>query len=223
MNRAIIVAAGGDLPPDSDHHRYITDLLRPDDLLVAVNGGSSILQHLGIAPQLLIGDLDSLADEDSMFSQDDSSPRIITFPRDKDMTDTELAVRHLLQGESPAGEIIICGAFGGRVDHELALILYAASVSEQVSITLTDGRQRAFCIDKRATVEGRCGQTASFVPLTPEVTGIHLTGFAYPLAGDTLSWRQTLGVSNVLTDPPGLVEIRGVGKLFAIVHTGEVD
>ncbi|MNC80501.1 Thiamine pyrophosphokinase [compost metagenome] len=55
----------------------------------------------------------------------------------------------------------------------------------------------------------------SLLPLTPEVTGITLEGFQYPLTGATLKLGQSLGVSNILTADHGTVSIES-GLLLII-------
>ena len=222
--RAVIVAGGGSKQAESWY--YISELLSPDDFLIAVNGGTSVLFELNLQPDVVIGDLDSLPESEKRLLHDaDNPPQILTFPPDKDKTDTELAVRYLLDSPCPPDEIVICEALGGRLDHELALLFYAASltVNEGVKISLTDGNQQVFCITESAEVAGERGQTVSFIPLTPKVTNVYLRGFVYPLSGGTLHWGQTLGVSNVLSEPPGRVNIRGEGLLLAVTQLKQVD
>jgi thiamine pyrophosphokinase len=55
----------------------------------------------------------------------------------------------------------------------------------------------------------------SLLPLTPEVSGITLEGFQYPLTDATLKLGQSLGVSNKLISSSGTVNIRS-GLLLII-------
>ncbi|MNJ71295.1 Thiamine pyrophosphokinase [compost metagenome] len=56
-------------------------------------------------------------------------------------------------------------------------------------------------------VQSRGYTYVSLLPLTPEVTGIYLDGFMYPLEDATLKIGQSLGISNRLLDTEGTVRI----------------
>ncbi len=219
--RAVVIAAGG-AQPTSDRHRYILDMVQGSHLLVAVNGGSDVAMHLGLQPDMIIGDLDSMGAEARGHFLRPGGPEVRSFPSRKDRTDTQLALEHLMSRTPRPDAITVCGAFGDRLDHGLALVLYSASLQvasrKPASVILTDGRQRAFSVTASTVVAGEPGDTVSLIPLTPRVTDVHLEGFCYPLAGQTLRWGTTLGISNVLATGRARVEIRGEGVLLA-VHT----
>ncbi len=219
--KAAVIAAGG-APPASDRHRYILDVAQGSRLLVAVNGGSDVAMHLGLQPDMIIGDLDSMGEDARCHFLRPGGPEVKKFPSRKDRTDTQLALEYLLSRTPRPDAITVCGAFGDRLDHGLALALYSASLQmaseNPVSIILTDGRQRAFSVTESTILAGEPGDTVSLIPLTPKVTDVHLEGFCYPLAGQTLGWEMTLGISNVLAAGRAQVEIRGEGVLL-VVHT----
>lgn len=222
--RAVIVAAGGE-PPQSPSHRYILELVRPGDILVAADGGAEVALRLGLKPRAVVGDLDSLSDALIGRISEMNDLQIVLFPPDKDRTDGQLALEYVLEGCPGISEIIVCGALGGRMDHGLALLLFAAEMTRirpgGPPIILTDGRQRAQAFVSEITVEGTPGDTVSFIPLTPTVTGVYLDGFRYPLAGATLSWGQTLGVSNVLQSGTAQASVRGRGVLLCLQELSE--
>lgn len=222
--RAVVLAAGGD-PPESPSHRYILDLVRPEDILVAADGGAEVAMRLGLEVQAVVGDLDSLSGAVREQILEKEGQTIVRFPCDKDRTDGQLALEYILEDCVSIDEIIVCGALGGRMDHGLALILFTAQLArdqpESPPIILTDGGQRAQAFASEITVHGRPGDTVSFIPLTPQVTGIYLEGFRYPLVGASLSWGQTLGVSNVLQSQQARAFIRGAGVLLFIQQLSE--
>ncbi|MNV61115.1 Thiamine pyrophosphokinase [compost metagenome] len=67
----------------------------------------------------------------------------------------------------------------------------------------------------QALVQERGYQYVSLLPITPEVTGITLQGFKYPLEGATLKLGMSLAVSNQLIAPTGTVTIES-GLLLII-------
>lgn len=217
--RAVVVAAGG-APPGSPVHHYITRIFRPGDFLLAADGGAGVLKHLKLKPDVVLGDFDSLEGEPEDLAREGEKPAIESHPVKKDKTDTQLAVEYLMNLKEPPEEIIICGATGNRLDHELGTLLYAASLSSGggPAISLVDARQEAFFVTSEATIDAPPETTVSFIPLTRKVHGVYLEGFHYPLKGGTLRWEQTLGISNVTSAETARVRIAGEGILLAVVQ-----
>ncbi|MCM1023656.1 MAG: thiamine diphosphokinase [Prevotella sp.] len=85
-----------------------------DEYLIAADSGFSVLKRMGIMPDVLVGDFDSLSEELP------SGCEIITAAAEKDDTDTMLAVKTAMsRGYS---DITIEGSVGGRLDHTFANI-----------------------------------------------------------------------------------------------------
>jgi thiamine pyrophosphokinase len=82
-----------------------------DDMVIAADSGILHLKKWGIQPNLLIGDFDSLG----FIPTDDSC---LVYPKEKDDTDTLLAVRAGL--ERDFSTFVLLGCLGGRLDHTLA-------------------------------------------------------------------------------------------------------
>ena len=182
-------------------------------LVVAADAGLLLALELGIEPDLVVGDMDSLAD----ISLLDRFPpdRVLRFPPDKDETDTEIGLRVLR--ERGCGEITIAGGGGGRVDHLLAI----AALFER------ENPPRRWVSDRAdiRLIEGECdmvgweGSTVSFLPLGPQACGLRSEGLAWPLDG--LCFRRGYGgISNRVTARRARVEVR-TGKLLMIRILGE--
>ncbi|TWT14451.1 thiamine diphosphokinase [Streptococcus sp. sy010] len=106
----VALFAGGDLS-------YFT---RQFDVFVGVDRGSLFLLEQGLALDWAIGDFDSVSSEE--FARIEASAgHLITAPRHKDDTDTELALIKIFQA-FPKAEVTIFGALGGRLDHALTNI-----------------------------------------------------------------------------------------------------
>jgi len=88
-----------------------------NDICVAADSGLESALSLGIRPDYIVGDMDSISDRSLLagFPED----RILIYPSDKDETDTELALRLLL--DKGVDEIVLVGGSGGRLDHILSL------------------------------------------------------------------------------------------------------
>lgn len=85
-----------------------------DAYLIAADSGFSLLKRMGMMPDLVLGDFDSLTEDKP------TGCEILTAAAEKDDTDTMLAVKTALsRGYS---DITIAGSIGGRLDHTFANI-----------------------------------------------------------------------------------------------------
>ena len=212
--RAIIIANGQ--IHDGD---FLRSLVAPTDLVICADGGVSNALALGLQPQVVVGDLDSL-DESLRSRLEKMHCQFIVHPACKDETDLELALYYAI--EHGVDEILILGALGGRIDQTLAnVLLLALPELRSVQARILDGRQEVFLIRDGAIIEGQVGDTLSLLPLTEQVTGIYTEGLEYPLENGALYLGPTRGVSNTLTARQARVRI-GQGLLLAvIIHNSE--
>jgi thiamine pyrophosphokinase len=207
--RAIIIANGQ--IHDGDFYR---SLVTPTDLVICADGGASNALALGLQPQVVIGDLDSL-DSDLQAQLEANGCQVLVHPARKDETDLELALYYVI--ERGVDEILILGALGGRIDQTLAnILLLALPELRYVKAKILGGRQEVSLISDEAIIEGLVGDTLSLLPLTEQVTGIYTEGLEYPLKNDTLCLGPARGVSNTLTAPQARVRI-GQGLLLAVM------
>ncbi len=175
--------------------------------VIAIDGGLSILRLLNWIPQEIVGDFDTVSSEVLTWYRQFSQIIWQTHKPEKDATDTELA----LEAAKQAGctKIILLGATGGRLDHELSNIqllnLYSKDamqveiLDEKNRITLLRAEEsvlakRVFCKNKLY------GKYVSFVPLSETVSGITLTGFKYPLMKKDITIGSSLCISNEVVE-----------------------
>ncbi|MCC6801178.1 MAG: thiamine diphosphokinase [Anaerolineae bacterium] len=187
-----------------------------DALIIAADGGARLALACGLAPALVIGDLDSLS-EGEIADLRERGAAIERVPTEKDETDLELAL--LEAARRGADQITLIGAAGGRLDHMLANIyLLAMPELRARAARVVAGRQTLWLIGPGAhTLEGALGDTVSLLPLTPEAAGIVTEGLAYPLRGESLRIGAARGVSNVMQTALAHVTL-GAGLLL-VVHT----
>lgn len=210
-----IVVADGDAPArtalDEAWPGWATDV----GLVVAADGGAVACPDLGLTPDLVTGDGDSLPARvlDELRS---AGVEVELAPTDKDETDTELAILAALR--RGADRITIVGAFGGeRLDHELANVaLLAHPALIAVPTVLLDARARVSLIRAPTTsggpasrdLPGPIGAIVSLLPLGPDVRGVTTAGLRYPLTDEPLSLGPSRGLSNVRLDRDARVVVR---------------
>ncbi|MDK2979900.1 MAG: thiamine pyrophosphokinae [Chloroflexota bacterium] len=206
--RAVIFANG-----ELAHPERLRALLRPEDVLIAADGGLRHLRALDLRPQLLIGDLDSVSQPDVDWLKGGST-EIRKFPAEKDFTDLELALR--AARELGADSILLAAALGGRLDQTLANIaLLRLPELSGLDASLDDGLTEVRLITASLTIYGRAGDTVSLIPLGSVVEGVRTHKMQYPLNAETLSPGQTRGISNVMLDDQAAVEIAS-GELLCV-------
>lgn len=167
--------------------------LRTGDLLVAADSGLDLAHRLGVVPDHIVGDFDSV----SRVSLVDEYPRarVHRFPADKDYTDAELGVKKAR--ELGAQEIVLVGGGGGRVDHLLGLVALFER-PDAPTRWITDAAEMVM-IDGSVTVHGRVGELVSLFPLGERQCRMRSRGLKWSL--DTMTWSHgDAGISNEFHD-----------------------
>ena len=211
MYQKIIIISGGRL---GDPAFYKKRLAATDNYLtICCDGGIRHLEKLKIQPDVIIGDMDS-ADEIKLTSYKAGGVKILKYPPDKDVTDTQLALEYALKLKPEAIEI--WSALGGRIDHTLAnLFLLNIAARQRVRASLVDEYCEAFIAQKETTFTEAVGQTVSLFALSSFVEGIVLRGFRYPLDNETLEISNSRGISNIVANSPATINV-GSGSLLII-------
>lgn len=184
--------------------------------ILAADGGALNALKLGLAPQTIIGDLDSLSGEQvERFSA--AGAEILRFPMEKDETDLELALQWSV--DKGASAIFILGALGGRFDQTLAnTYLLALPGLQDIQIELVDGEQNIRLLRPGThSVAGRTGDTVSLIPLAGKVGGITSRGLKYPLRDESLEFGPARGISNVMLCDSASLELHS--GLLLVIHT----
>lgn len=209
----VFVIAGGSIGK-KEFLRSQIDMFDPDELVCA-DGGARHVVALDLTPQVIIGDMDSLAPE-ILQRLEGKGSRIIRYPRAKMETDTQLALEYACR--SHPDEIRIYGGLGGRIDHALANIsLLLPAIKRGVTTRLVDEWCEVFVITQTTQIEGIVGQTISLFPFSALVQGIKLEGFEYPLSGGTMEIGAPYGISNRLQTARGIISI-GSGSLLVVKY-----
>lgn len=206
----ILIFANGHLP---DYERART-LLLPDDFLLGADGGAHHILALGRTPDLVVGDMDSLEPEVADRLEKEGV-KLVRYPRDKNETDLELAIRHAL--EISPGSILILAALGERLDQTLGNLALLTDVRlSTLDVRLDDGVEEAFFCREQTEVRGSSGDIVSLIPWGEQVEGISTEGLKWPLQGETLHPHQTRGISNELVGELARVSVRS--GVLLIVH-----
>lgn len=192
--------AGGPIETVGELRQY-----EQPSLWVGADKGISTLISLGVFPDIVFGDFDSINKED-LEKIKSKNVEIFQFPEEKDDTDLGLALEWAL---SQKPELIrIFGNTGGRMDHTMAgvqLLVSPKTLDSNVHVEIIDQvnclyavRPGVYQVEKKPLFK-----YISFIPMAPEVRGITLKGFKYPLENKNIKMGTNLCVSNELISQIG--------------------
>ncbi len=189
--------------------------LQADDCFIVADGGLRHLRRLGLKPHLLIGDLDSVTEADVQWASANGA-EIRRYPREKDETDLELALKAAV--DTGTRTILLAAALGGRLDQTLGnLFLLARPELNGLDVRLEDGFEEVVLIHDHIELLGQAGDIVSLLPLNGPALGVTTRALKYPLIGETLYADSTRGISNVMEDHKAVISISG--GLLLCIHT----
>lgn len=217
--RALIVLGGDPLGSSA----WLASLARAANVVIAADGGATLLANAGLRPGLVVGDMDTLtAAARSELERDGVELEI--HPSEKAQTDGELALDAAVR--RGADEIQVVGAFGGpRLDHlvgNLLLLAHEDFAAIDVALLTETATMRSLLGPGTLEVAGAPGDWVTLEPLSEVVRGVATFGLRYPLRHEELLRGSTRGVSNELTDRRGSVEVRDGLLLVAVTDRRSV-
>jgi thiamine pyrophosphokinase len=215
MKRALIFLNG-----DLSNVQRAKTYLKNTDLIIAADGGAEFVLKLGMIPHVIIGDNDSLSKKTQ--SQLANQPiEWITFPKEKDATDSELALQHAIENDFK--EILLFGVLGTRSDHFLTNIFALTNHAKKgITLKIIEGNQEMQVIHDAIILRGKVGDLVSLIPITGDARGVSTQNLQYPLTNETLFFGSSRGISNVMTDRTAKVNL-SKGLLLVIQSFTEIN
>ena len=190
----------------AEFHGLVT-ALKADDFILAADGGLVHTQTLGITPNGILGDFDSLG-----YTPENST----VFPVEKDDTDAMLAVRKGLS--MGYREFLLLGSLDGkRLDHTVANFQTLQFLADHGARGYLVGLDYIVTVIREETVvfPEKAEGILSLFCLGPDATGVTLENLYYPLTKGTLTSGFPLGVSNHFIGKSARVSVE-TGSLLAI-------
>ena len=170
------------------------------DHVIAADGGLRHTQALGITPDTVLGDFDSLG-----FTPEGAN----VFPVEKDDTDAMLAVRRgLALGYR---EFLLYGSLDGpRLDHTVANFQTLQYLADHGATGCLVGNTTMVTVVKEGSIAFPAGTkgTISVFCMGADAEGVTLEGLYYPLKNGTLTCGFPLGVSNHFTGEAAKISVK---------------
>ena len=197
MKKCVIFCAAG-----------FSGLLEPlaDAFVIAADGGLQHTKQLGLAPDVILGDFDSLG-----YVPEGAN----VFPVEKDDTDAMLAVRHGLA--AGCREFLLYGSLDGkRLDHTVANFQTLQFLADNGGFGYLIGEDYLVTVVKDGAVTFPAGAEGilSVFCMGADAEGVTIEGAQYGLTEGTLSAGFPLGVSNHFTGQETKVSVKNGSLLL---------
>ncbi len=192
-----------------------------DDLVIAVDGGLNYCPVLELEPDLILGDFDSVGEEQKealLELQRQIPDRVISLKPEKDDTDMLAALK--LGLEYGYTNFNIYAATGGRLEHTIANIQCLLYLKNHDAVGyIMDGNGMIFVMQNeevrfKDTLEGYL----SIFALGKSAKGVTIKGMKYELNQDTLTNDFPIGISNEFSGKEALVRVED-GELVGIISS----
>ena len=175
--------------------------------VIAADGGLVHTDALGITPQIVLGDFDSLG-----YTPEGAN----VFPVEKDDTDAMLAVRKGL--ELGCDRFLLYGSLDGpRLDHTVANFGVLQFLADHGATGYLIGKEHIVTVVKNGeiTFPATAVGIVSVFCMGCDAEGVTIQGLQYPLENGTLSAGFPLGVSNHFVGQPARISVEN-GSLLVI-------
>lgn len=172
-----LLIGNGELPSAA----LLRRLAQTADFVLAADGGADKAAKAGLTPDLVIGDLDSLA------KQAWPKERTLHIPR-QDNTDLEKALDWLQ--DNACRSVCIAGGVGGRWDFSLGNFFSVYPYLNKMEIVFSGDGWRIWPLTQSAQKTVRPGARVSVIPVTP-CRNVTLKGLEYPLENAALTLGGT--------------------------------
>ena len=185
--------------------------IEPGDYLLAADGGVAHFEKLGLKPNGIIGDFDSLGYVPTGAE---------VFPVEKDDTDAMLAARKGL--ELGFRDFLFYGSMDGpRLDHTIANFQTLQFLADNGAMGYLVGKDYIVTVIHEETISFPAGAAGilSLFCLGPDAEGITIRGLHYPLENGKLTSGFPLGVSNHFTGQAASITVEK-GSVLAMWDRG---
>lgn len=201
---SILVITGGRI-----EDAFLSEIIKKEQysMIIAADHGLVAADRLNIPLDYIVGDFDSVP-EAVLNKYKKLSIPIETYPKEKDKTDTEIAIQLAFMHHATAIDIV--GATGSRLDHVLANVhLLMLPMQQKIKACLIDPNNKIYLKDQSFTINKKeqFGDYISLLPFSEKVSGLTLKGFCYPLNHITYFAGSSLGISNEIKEETATVEL----------------
>jgi thiamine pyrophosphokinase len=171
--------------------KIIKKFIHKNTLIIAADGGANQIKELKISVHIIIGDLDSISEENKKYFLRKKTEVIKI--EEQNSTDFEKALKLCINKKIK--DITVFGATGMRPDHTLNNFSILKRYYKKFNLSLITDDFAAFYLPKRFSFNYKIGETVSLIPM-PIATEIKTRGLEFPLNKETLESGKREGALN---------------------------
>lgn len=205
MKKCIIIANGR--PPSKSVVNYFKS--KGYSTLICADGGANSAFKLGLVPDYIIGDLDSVFPETLKFYHDKST--IIKVKRQND-TDVEKCLKFAIRKKYT--DAILLGVTGDRLDHTICNLGIVIKFYPKIKCNIVAENSYLIPTDETIILKSVVGETISIYAFDKQ-TKISSNGLKYPLRNSLLPFGKKESTSNVAIKNQVKLTVKG-GTIFII-------
>ena len=187
MKKCIIIANGKS--PSKKVVEYFYN--KSFNTIICADGGANSAKKLGVIPDFIIGDLDSISLSTLKYFKNKST--IIQIKRQND-TDVEKCLKFAIKKKFD--EVLLLGVTGDRLDHTICNLGIVIKFFNKIKIYLAAESSFLTSINKLTTFKSKVGETISIYAFSVK-TKISSDGLKYKLHNTALPFGVRESTSNI--------------------------
>ncbi|MFC2139384.1 thiamine diphosphokinase [Bacteroidota bacterium] len=177
--------------------------------LICADGGANYAYKLGLIPDYIIGDFDSI--KDSVLRHYQNKSTIIKYIRQSD-TDVEKCLKFSIRKKFK--DVILVGVTGDRLDHSFCNLGIVLKFSDNINVKVLHEKSLLQIMTGDITFNTTPGETVSIYGFNSK-TKITSQGLKYPLKNMSLPFGERESTSNIAISNNVELKIRN-GNVFVI-------
>ena len=181
------------------------------ETLICADGGANSAARIGLTPDFVIGDLDSIDEDVLALFQNLSNTEVIQITRQND-TDVEKALKHAIKMKFK--EALLLGATGDRLDHTFCNLGISLKFDDKIKVKILHQKSLLAVYEDEVTLKTTPDEIVSLYAIG-EDTRITTQGLKYPLKDAPLPFGKKESTSNVAVGEEVHLKIEN-GKIFVI-------
>lgn len=205
MKQAVILANG--LSPAKGEFKYFASA--GYGFLICADGGANSAYKLGLIPDLIMGDFDSVSPEALEFFR--SYSKIVRLKRQND-TDVEKCLKYCIANKFK--EVILTGVTGDRLDHSFCNLGIVLKYFDKIKIKIVHQKSILSAHTGMIEFETVKGETISLYGIDRR-TKVFSSGLKYPLNNIPLPFGERESTSNIAKGKMVRLKVTG-GKIFIV-------
>ncbi len=205
MKKCIILANG------KSTSKRVIDFVKSKgySTIICADGGANSAFKLGLVPDFIIGDLDSIKPEVLKFYSDKST--IIHIKKQID-TDVEKCLKFAIKKKFT--DVVLIGVTGDRLDHTIGNLSIVLKFYDKIQCKIIADNSFLLPTNKSITLRSKIGETISIFGFNKK-TKITSFGLKYPLKNSSLPFGEKESTSNEASKDTVNILVKG-GVIFII-------